>query len=88
MYVCKMSCYWAPHVNYVYEPPPGPGTKRNMYSIKQLHTFCRGTDMERHRRQGDRERRMDARQQETYVRRSQRLGGKSQQHDQETEEHK
>ena len=25
MYVCKMSCYWAPHVNYVYEPPPAPG---------------------------------------------------------------
>ena len=21
MYVCKMSCYWAPHVNYAYKPP-------------------------------------------------------------------
>ena len=67
--------------------------------MKELHTFCRGTDMERHRRnateelrdrrrQGDRERRMVVRQQETYVRRSQRLGGESQRRAQETEEHK
>jgi len=21
MYACKMSCYWAPHVNCAYEPP-------------------------------------------------------------------
>ena len=74
------------------------GTMCNTYSMKQLHTFCRGTDMERHRRnateelrdcrrQGDRKRRMVARQQKTYVRCSQRLAGESQWHAQETEEH-
>jgi len=66
---------------------------------KALHTFCRGTDMERHiknateelrdcRQQGDRERRTVTRQQETYVRCSQCLAGESQRHAQETEEHK
>ena len=66
---------------------------------KALHTFYRGTDMERHRRnateelrdrrwQGDRERRMVTRQQEMNVRRSQRLAGESQWRAQETEEHR
>ena len=63
------------------------------------HTFCRGTDMERHRQnateelrdcrqQGDRERRMVAHQQETYmyIRHFQRLVGESQWRAQETEE--
>jgi len=69
MYVCKMSCYWAPHINYTYNPP---GTMRNTF-YKALR---RGTDMERHRQnateklrdcrqQVDGERRMVAHQQET-----------------------
>jgi len=66
---------------------------------KALHTFCCGTDMERHRRnvteelrdrrrQGAREKRMVARQQETYVCRSRHLAGESQQRAPETEEHR
>ena len=77
---------------------------------KALHTFCHGTDLEGHgryateelrdrRQKGDRERRMVARQQEMYVRRSQRLAGESQRRAQrlagesqrraqETEEHR
>ena len=53
---------------------------------KALHKFCCGTDMERHRRQSDRERRIVACQQ-MYVHRSQHLAGESQECAQETEEH-
>jgi len=74
----------------------GPETMRNTCSMKQV---CHSIDMERHRRnvteelrdhrqQGDRERRMVARQQEMYVRRSQHLGGESQRRARETEEHR
>jgi len=34
MYV-KMSCYWAPHVNYAYEPPGQSATR----VCTVLHTF-------------------------------------------------
>jgi len=94
IYVCKMSCYWVPHINYAYKPPVQCATR----VYKALHTFC-GTDMERHRRnateehrdrrqQGDGERRMVTRQQETYLCHSQHLVGESQQHAQESEEHR
>ena len=93
MYACKMSCYWAPGVNYAYNPL-GQCTTRVLY-YKAVHMFCRGTDMERHRQNAteelrdcsDRERRMVARQLETYIDRSQCLGGESQRCAQETEGH-
>ena len=66
---------------------------------KALHMFCHSTDMERHtrnateelrdhRRQGNRERRMVAHQQEMYVCHSQHLAGESQWRAQETKEHR
>ena len=79
MYVCRfVKCHviWAAHVNYAYKLL-GQCATRVLY--KALHTFCHGTDMERHRqnatkelrdrrRQGDRERRMVTHQQESmYV---------------------
>jgi len=41
-----MSCYWAPRVSM--RTNPQDNVQHMFY--KALHTFCRGTDMERHRR--------------------------------------
>jgi len=47
MYVCLENVLLLGPARKLCVRTPSPGTMRNTSSVKQLHTFCRGTDMER-----------------------------------------